>query len=148
MESDFVNKSGKPSSEEYLSASLEEVIDRANKSQAESEIPFITALFAAKAFENQKKTSNKMFYVAIISTFIALLSIAFTYFESERKTEIENKIEITQKEVNNLQSDLDQTKKELKNIEQYIQMLENKTAQSIKSFEQLHGSEIKDTTIK
>lgn len=86
MGSEFVDKTGKPTAEEYLSASIEDVIDRANKSSNGSEIPFVTALFAAKAHENQRKTANKMFYVAIATTVIAILSLVQSYYSSVGKT--------------------------------------------------------------
>jgi uncharacterized protein YlxW (UPF0749 family) len=68
----------KPTASEYLSASLEDIVERANKSTSESEIPFVTALLSAKASRDQKTASNRMFWVAVVTTVIAVVSLATT----------------------------------------------------------------------
>jgi len=99
MNSEFVNKNGKPTAAEYLAASIEEIVERANKSTSESEIPFVTALFAAKSHQDQKKTSNKMFYVAIVTTFIAALSLAQSYLSSHQNTKMEEELKLVKSEI-------------------------------------------------
>ena len=74
MASDFVAKS-KPSGKEYLDASLEDVIDRANNSKNESEIPFVAAVLSAKANRDQKQAAKQTFWTALASVVVAVLSL-------------------------------------------------------------------------
>ncbi|EOD9423332.1 hypothetical protein [Vibrio campbellii] len=117
MSSSFSEISGKPSSKQYLEASIEDVIDRANKSSSESEIPFVTALFAAKANEIQKKTSDKMFWVAVISVLVALLSLGNSFFSSVQTNK--QSIELT-----NVKTDVLEQKKLIEELSESVESLE------------------------
>lgn len=75
MASDFVTKTTKPSGKEYLDASLEDVIDRANNSKNESEIPFVSAVLSAKANRDQRKAAQQTFFTAIASVVVAILAL-------------------------------------------------------------------------
>lgn len=75
MASDFVTKQTKPSGKEYLDAPLEDVIDRANQSRNESEIPFVSAVLSAKANRDQRQAAKQTFFTAIVSVVVAVLSL-------------------------------------------------------------------------
>lgn len=75
MASDFVTKQTKPSGKEYLDAPLEDVIDRANQSINESEIPFVSAVLSAKANRDQRQAAKQTFFTAIVSVVVAVLSL-------------------------------------------------------------------------
>lgn len=143
MGSEFVDEEGKPTAKEYLSASLEDVIDRANKSSNQSEIPFVTALFAAKSHENQRKTSNKMFYVAIITTIIATLSLVQSYYSSVRVTagkqeiaSIRDTISEQETQIIELQIKVSATESKLESInaqkDEFLEMINKLTNSEIK----------------
>lgn len=123
MNSTFVDKN-QPTASEYLDASIEEIIERANKSSSESEIPFVTALLAAKAHRDQKSVSNKMFGVAIVTTFVALLALAQSYLESKDKSLTENEIAFLRSELSSLRSELTDTAKQLQSAIRKIDVLE------------------------
>lgn len=75
MASDFVTKQTKPSGKEYLDAPLEDVIDRANQSRNESEIPFVSAVLSAKANRDQRQAAKQTYFTAIVSVVVAVLSL-------------------------------------------------------------------------
>ncbi len=75
MASEFVTKTTKPSGKEYLDAPLEDVIDRANQSNNESEIPFVSAVLSAKANRDQRQAARQTFFTAIASVVVAGLSL-------------------------------------------------------------------------
>ncbi|MEX0739828.1 MAG: hypothetical protein WD071_10855 [Pseudohongiella sp.] len=136
MGSEFVDKGDRPTGKEYLSASLEDVIDRANKSSNESEIQFVTALFSAKSLDNQRKTSNKMFYVAFLTTMIAALSLAQNYYSSiggaavdRELVKIRNEVSDQDKEIIKLQTKVAATASNLEFLraqnEEYLGIIEN-----------------------
>ena len=89
MASDFVTKTGRRTGKEYLDASLEDVIDLANKSRHESEIPFASVVLSAKASQDQKlaakytseaaasslSTATSSLSTAKVSLVIAFLSL-------------------------------------------------------------------------
>lgn len=65
----------KPSGKDYLEASLENVIDRANLCSNESEIPFVSAVLSAKANRDQRKAAKQTLFTAIASAIVAVLSL-------------------------------------------------------------------------
>lgn len=75
MTSDFVTKTTNPSGKEYLEASLEDVIDRANNSKNESEIPFVSAVLSAKANRDQRQAAQQTFFTAVASVVVAILAL-------------------------------------------------------------------------
>ena len=94
MESDFVTKTDKPSGKEYLEAPLEDVIDRANKSTHESEIPFVSAVLSAKANRDQRQAAKQTFCTAIASVVVAILSLTSTVLiycaQSQQEDSLQN----------------------------------------------------------
>jgi uncharacterized protein YlxW (UPF0749 family) len=142
MNSEFVEKRNL-TGKEYLAASLEDVIDRANKSSNQSEIPFVTALLAAKSHENLRKTSNRMFYVAIVTTVIAVLSLVQSYYSSignaalERElVEISDKISSQEKKIIELQIKITSTDSKIESLrkqkEENLAIIEDPTNNEIK----------------
>ncbi|MCL1487563.1 hypothetical protein MIH18_03480 [Marinobacter sp. M3C] len=91
MSGNFAKKT-KPSAQEYLNASLEEIVERANQNPNESEIPFVTALLSAKASRDQKAASNRMFWIALATTLIAVLSLVNSYYSNQKASTYEVKI--------------------------------------------------------
>lgn len=130
MTSEFVNKKGKPSAQEYLDASIEEIIERTNKSPQESEIPFVTALLAARANRDQKSTSNRMFYMAIITTLITSFTLLFSWFNSNNKTKNEIEVELLKTEMSNIRKELAETKRNLQDSNQQFLSLKSKVVLS------------------
>lgn len=67
--------SDKWSGKKYLDASLEDVLDRANDSQNQSEIPFVSAVLAAKANRDQARAAKWTSFTASVSAFVAILAL-------------------------------------------------------------------------
>ena len=125
MNTDFVTKSSKPTGNEYLSASLEDVIDRANSKPIESEIPFVTALFAAKSHENQRKTSRNMLYVALVTIAIASLSLAQNYFSMVQNTKKERELSAIKELVSGQDKRITELQAKILSIEDLMQSLKS-----------------------
>ncbi|HCG9061886.1 TPA: hypothetical protein NKB37_002980 [Vibrio parahaemolyticus] len=73
------------SAEDYINMSLEELIDKANSSPNESEIPFISLVLTAQSSKDQAKTSRRMFIVSMASLLIALCSVITSWVETTSK---------------------------------------------------------------
>lgn len=137
MNTEFVNKPGTPTASEYLSASVEEIIERANKSSVESEIPFVTALFAAKSHQDQKRTSNKMFYVAVITTIIAAMSLGQSYISSRQEAEEIKEINSIRNELKGQERSIFELKERLIAIELAADALKVEREEHLKTIEYL-----------
>ncbi|MBL8498526.1 hypothetical protein ABF87_03555 [Nitrosomonas sp. JL21] len=137
MNTEFVNKQGTPTASEYLSASVEEIIERANKSSVESEIPFVTALFAAKSHQDQKRTSSKMFYVAVITTMIAAMSLGQSYISSRQDADKINEINSIRSELKGQESSIFELKEKLIAIELAADALKAEREEHLKTIEYL-----------
>lgn len=92
-----MTKTTKPSGKEYLDAPLEDVIDRANKSTHESEIPFVSAVLSAKANRDQRQAARQTFFTAIASVVVAVLSLisAVMIYRAQSQQEDSLKTELT-----------------------------------------------------
>jgi len=143
MGSEFVDKAGKPTAEEYLSASIEDVIDRTNKSSNKSEIPFVTALFAAKSHENQRKTSNKMFYVAIITTIIAILSLVQSYYSSVGKAAEQRELSSIKDAISAQERKIIELQMRISDSESEIELLRAQQVEHLGIIENLPNNELK-----
>lgn len=75
----------KVTAEDYMKMPHEALIDKANSSSLESEIPFITAVLAAQASKDQARTSKRMFIVSIVSLFIALCSVVVSWAQTNNE---------------------------------------------------------------
>ena len=137
MNTEFVNKQGTPTASEYLSASVEEIIERANKSSVESEIPFVTALFAAKSHQDQKRTSSKMFYVAVITTMIAAMSLGQSYISSRQDAEKIKEINSIRNELNGQERSIFELKERLIAMELVVDALKVDREEHLKTIEYL-----------
>jgi len=137
MNTEFVNKQGTPTASEYLSASVEDIIERANKSAVESEIPFVTALFAAKSHQDQKKTSSKMFYVAVITTIIAAMSLGQSYISSGQDAEKIKEVNSIRNELKGQERAIFELKERLIAIELAVDVLKAEREEHLKTIEYL-----------
>ncbi|MES2208562.1 MAG: hypothetical protein V4525_17435 [Pseudomonadota bacterium] len=137
MSDTFVNKR-KPTASEYLNASLEEIIERANKSTSESEIPFVTALLSAKAYRDQKSISTKMFWTSIATAFIALFSLMNNYLDSKSKAETEKEIAFVRTELSSLQSKSFNISTQLQSAIHKISVLEKEREAFLKNPQSIH----------
>jgi hypothetical protein len=123
MESEFVKKKEKPTASDYLSASVEEVVERANNSTNQSEISFVTALFAAKSHQDQKITSNRMFHVALITTFIAVISLGQSFFSSMQNSKKTEELTIIREKLANHEKQIIQQIEKIATIESTVDAL-------------------------
>ena len=137
MNTEFVNKQGTPTATEYLSASVEEIIERANRSSVESEIPFVTALFAAKSHQDQKRTSSKMFYVAVITTMIAAMSLGQSYISSSQEADKIKEINSIRNELKDQERSIFELKERLIAIESVAEALKVEREEHLKTIEHL-----------
>lgn len=139
MDNNFINKP-KPTAAEYLSASLEDIVTRANKSTSESEIHFVTALLSAKANRDQKRTSSKMFWVAVVTVLIALLSLIATYVAIGQESKTVEEIVVAKREVNELKKSMETTYSEMKALENELLKLRSTQEASLSEIRKISES--------
>ncbi|WP_430009640.1 hypothetical protein [Methylophaga lonarensis] len=120
----------KPTASDYLSASLEDIIERADKSHLQSEIPFVTALLSAKASRDQKASSNRMFWVAAVTTVIAALSFATTFSSRNNSDALDDSLSMIAEslmllghDINSLSDQINDTEKEIASTRLELQTL-------------------------
>jgi len=141
---------GKWSAKQYLEASLEEIVDKANDSTHKSEISFITAVLNAKSHLLQKKSFVWMSSIAIITACTSMLSLVIIFINKpelsadivyltkenmeikEKIISYENRILLLEKESEKLLEERNKIKLELERISSSFDAL-NKAIHSIKN---------------
>lgn len=132
-----MNKKEKPTASEYLAASVEEVVERANKSSTESEIPFVTALFSAKSNQDQKRASNKMFYVAVTTTILAAITLGLNYFSFKENAKKIEEITIIRGELTSQENIVVELKERISGMESTLDGLKSEREEYLKTIENI-----------
>lgn len=122
----FTDKKENPTTDEYLKASLNEVLDRLNKnpSALQSEEAFVHAVITVRnAMINEKLTKWLIGLTAIVAIATALLVIVPFFVPSFEAKKLEAALIATNTAHNNLKNELATLKNELLESQQAISIL-------------------------
>jgi hypothetical protein len=128
QQSSFPDKKEKPTTEEYLNADLDDVLDRLNKNpnSLESEAEFIGAVITVRHARIIEKLNNRLVLLTGIAAFATAVLVFVPFFTPSLEAQrLDIKVGSMQKAINDLKAESELLKQQVQQLKHAISALSN-----------------------